>query len=221
MMVKDTAGNEFNAATNSKANAGLTLGIVGTALAGLLAANEGGNTGSGSNGGLLGGLLGGNKTTTDVVPVPVEMPVTERQYYEDSICNLKGYYHNSIQDQKDFFAYAQGVSQRICDLEQRVAVDETSIAKNFEYMASQNDWQNKFFDEKMRYADLLEQCRIQNATCKCIKGEVYASPSNLADPYVGRTMVLGSYAVPTCADGYGYGYGCYNNGCGCGCGYNY
>ena len=76
----------------------------------------------------------------------------------------------------------------------------------------------------MRYADLLEQCRIEQATCKCIKGEVYASPSNLADPYVGRTMVLGSYAVPACGD---YGYGYYNNGCGygynygCGCGYGY
>lgn len=140
--------------------------------------------------------------------------VTEKQYYEDTIANMK-----------DLFAYQNTVSQRICDLEQRVAIDETSIAKNFELMEVQNSWQNKFFDEKFRYADLLEQCRINEATCKCIKGEVYASPSNLADPYVGRQMVIGSYALPICGEynAYNTGYGCgynayngYNYGCGCG-----
>lgn len=142
--------------------------------------------------------------------------VTEKQYYEDTIANMK-----------DLFAYQNTVSQRICDLEQRVAIDETSIAKNFEFMEAQNTWQNKFFDEKFRYADLLEQCRINEATCKCIKGEVYASPSNLADPYVGRQMVIGSYALPFCSEYNPYNTGCgynafngynYNYGCGCGCG---
>lgn len=221
MMVKDVAGQEFNAASNGKANAGLALGIIGTTLGGLLAAQNG--AGTASNGtGLLGGILGKNGgTTTDVVPVPFPMPVTERQYYEDSICNLKGYYHDSMRNQKDFFSYAQEVSQRICDLEQRVAVDETSIAKNFDFMASQNEWQNKFFDEKMRYADLLEQCRIDKATCHCIKGEVYASPANLADPYVGRRQVIGSYVEPYCSTGFNNcgwnNCGNFNNGCGCGC----
>lgn len=235
-MVKDTNGTEFNAASNGKANAGLTLGIIGTALGGLLAANAN-NDGNGN--GLLGGLLG-NNNTTDVVPVPMPMPVTEHQYYEDTVrdmrfyfndqmCQQKGYYQDSMANQKDFFAYAQGVSERICNLEQRVAVDETSIAKNFEFMANENQWQNKFFEEKMRYADLLEQCRIDKATCKCIKGEVYASPADLADPYSGRRQVIGSYTEPLCGyNGYynngcggynnGWGWG-YNNGCGCGCGF--
>lgn len=247
MMVKDTAGTEFNAATNGKANAGLTLGIIGTALGGLAAGRN--NNGWGNNG-LLGGLFGNNNA--DVVPVPVPAPVTEHQYYEDSIrdmrwymgnemcqqrdyykdsmCEQRRYYEDTVSNQKDFFEYAQGVSQRICDLEQRVAVDETSIAKNFEFMANENSWQNKFFDEKMRYADLLEQCRIEQATCKCIKGDVYASPSTIADPYIGRPMVLGSspatfvtggYAIgynDGCGFGNGYGFG-YNNGCGNGYGY--
>lgn len=187
MMVKDTSGSEFNAASNGKANLGVTLGAIGTGAALL------GN-------GLLSGTILGNGNAC---------MVNEKQYYEDTISNLK-----------EFFVYAQGISDRLCNLEQRVAVDETSIAKNFEFMSSQNEWQNKFFDEKMRYSDLLEQCRIDKATCKCIKGEVYASPSNLADPYVGRTMVLGSYVAPLydngCYNGYGYnGYG-YGYGCGCG-----
>ena len=147
---------------------------------------------------LGGGLLNGglfNATNTSATT-----PVGEQKYYEDTIANMK-----------EFFAYAQGVSDRICNLEQRVAVDETAISKNFEYMGSQNDWQNKFYDEKFRYADLLEQCRISDATCKCIKGEVYASPSDIADPYIGSRLILGSRQVyPE--------YPAYNNGCGCGCG---
>lgn len=180
MMVKDMAGNEFNAASNGKANAGLTLGIIGTSLAAL-------------SGGLANNFLSGNSNN--------DCLVSERKYYEDTIGNLK-----------EFFSYAQGVSDRICALEQRMAVDETSISKNFDFMTASNDWQNKFFDEKMRYADLLEKCRIEDATCKCIKGEVYASPSDLANPYVGRQYVLGSYQMPFCND---CGYNFYNNGCGC------
>ncbi len=70
----------------------------------------------------------------------------------------------------------------------------------------------------MRYADLLEQCRIDKATCKCIKGEVYASPNSIADPYIGRPMVLGSYPATFGCDGFGWsGWNTWNNGCGCGC----
>ena len=108
MMVKDVSGNDFNAASNGKANAGLTTGIIGTTLGSLAFL--------GANG--LGSVLGGNN----------QCVVAEKEYYADTIANMK-----------EFFTYAQGVSDRICDLEQRVAIDETSIAKNFEFMAAQND----------------------------------------------------------------------------------
>lgn len=191
MMVKDTAGSEFNAATNGKANLGVALGATGVGL-GLL------------NGGLLNGagLLGTGTVANQCL-------VTEKEYYTSKIADLK-----------EFFAYAQGVSDRICNLEQRVAIDETAIAKNFEFMGAQNDWQNKFYDEKFRYADLLEQCRISDATCKCIKGEVYASPETIADPYIGSRLVLGTrqvYPVDYATFG-GCGWNNWNtwgNGCGC------
>lgn len=48
MMVKDVSGNDFNAASNGKANGALTTGIIGTTLGGLAFL--------GANG--LGGLLG-------------------------------------------------------------------------------------------------------------------------------------------------------------------
>lgn len=167
----------------------------------------------GANGiGGLGGLFGNNVTPAQaaVAAELYQSPLTEKEYYNRTIC-----------DMKEFFNYAQGVSDRICNLEQRVAVDETAISKNFEFMSSQNNWQDKFYDEKFRYADLLEQCRISDATCKCIKGEVYASPNDIADPYIGSRLVLGSRQVfPT-------EYATFNNGCGwngwnngCGCGWN-
>jgi hypothetical protein len=43
-------------ASNAKGNAGLTTGIIGTSLAGLLALGAGNN----GNGGFLSGLFGGN-----------------------------------------------------------------------------------------------------------------------------------------------------------------
>ena len=44
---------------------------------------------------------------------------------------------------KEFFNYAQGVSDRICALEQRVAIDETSIAKNFEIEQMYHQWEEE------------------------------------------------------------------------------
>lgn len=183
MMVKDVSGSEFNAATNGKANLGVALGSVGVGL-GLM------------NSGLLNGT---GLLNTGVPAVEKACLVTEKEYYNAKIADLK-----------EFFVYAQGVSDRICNLEQRVAIDETAIAKNFEFMDAQNNWQNKFYDEKFRYADLLEQCRISDATCKCIKGEVYASPETIADPYIGSRLVLGTRQV------YPMDYGYFNTGCGCG-----
>lgn len=199
MMVKTTNGSDFNAAGRGTT----ALGIVGTVLGGLAVAN--GTNGCGT--GLLGNLLGGGNTECSPA-------VTERKFYETEIANIR-----------ENFANTMNMSDRICALEQRVAIDETSIAKNFEFMAAQNDWQNKFFDEKFRYADLLEQCRINEATCRCIKGEVYANPSQLADPYTGGMNIISTrhvYPTYAYASDCGYGYNnFYNNGCGCGCGYNY
>lgn len=188
MMVKTTSGSDFNAAGRGTT----ALSIIGTALGGLALAGENG----------VGGLLG-NKCESPVV--------TERQFYETEIQNLK-----------EGFNTTMGISDRICALEQRVAVDETSIAKNFEFMSAQNDWQNKFFEAQFKYADLLEQSRISDATCRCIKGEVYASPSQLADPYSGGINVISTrHVYPTYAyANYDCGYnGYYNSGCGCNCMY--
>lgn len=128
--------------------------------------------------------------------------MNEKQYYEDSIKNLK-----------EFFVYAQGVSDRICALENRVSVDETAIA-----------WQNRLIDKefscvdtRFNTTDVLTDYKIKSATCHCIKGNVYASPSDIADPYVGRRLVIGTYQEPYCGGLYnGCGMNTFN-GCGCGC----
>ena len=55
-LTMEDAENKFG--TKGRTNAGLTLGIIGTALAAL--GNNGGGCGCGNNGGILGGLFGGN-----------------------------------------------------------------------------------------------------------------------------------------------------------------
>lgn len=215
--------------TNNGSGTSVLGGLLGGTGSSGAVPTSAGYTGTSSG---MGGVnfINSNTSEPQVVPVPVPVAanVTEHQYYEDTIKNLNGYYANTIatqrdyftdnmQNQKDFFTYAQGISDRICSLEQRVAVDETAISKNFEFMNSQNEWQNKFFDEKMRYADLLEQCRIDKATCKCIQGEVFASPSNIADPYIGSQLILGSRQVfPSVQSSCDSGWTTWNNGCGCG-----
>lgn len=58
-LTMEDAENKFG--TKGRTNAGLTLGIIGTALAAL--GNNGGGCGCGNNGGILGGLFGGNNGT--------------------------------------------------------------------------------------------------------------------------------------------------------------
>lgn len=198
MLVKTATGTEgeFNAASNGKANAGLTLGIIGTALGAL------------AGGALNGNGLFGNNTNT--------CTVTEKEYY-----------NNTISDMKEFFNYAQGVSDRICALEQRVAIDETSIAKNFEIEQMRSYYEGKLIDQqfgcvdtRFNTNDVLTDYKIKAATCDFVKASKFLAPSQLADPYTGSTLLLGSRQVyPYAVNGY-CGYNTYNDGCGCGCGYN-
>lgn len=203
MLVKTATGGEteFNAASNGKANAGLALGIVGTSL-----------------GALASGILGANGTGLFNNNVNGTCVLSEKEYYTSTIDHMK-----------DFFAYAQGVSDRICALEQRVAIDETSIAKNFEIENMRSAYENRLIQKQFDCVDTrfdttntLTDYKIEAATCDFVKANKFLAPSQLADPYTGSTLLLGSRQVfPTYAT-----YGCNNWGwnnwsgdCGCNCGF--
>lgn len=121
------------------------LGIIGTvlggtALAGQLGAN-GGSGGSPNGGGLLGGLFGGGNNNTCYV--------TEKEFYQNQLADTNIMYQNLM-----------NTNSALCELSQRVASDEVSIAKNFEIAALNSEWQQKMndkqfacVDEKMQWMD--------------------------------------------------------------------
>lgn len=107
------------------------------------------------------------------------------------------------------FANYTTLNDKICELAQRIFVDETAIA-----------YQNKLFDKEFqcvdtRFAtnDVLTNYKIQAATCDFVKAQHYLSPNQLADPYMGGRQIIATYNnTPYCGD-----YSTWNSGCGCGC----
>lgn len=184
----------------------------GTALAGQL----GNGDGAGGNGGLLGGLFGGKSNTAYV---------TEKDFYQAQLFDTNRMYQNLM-----------NTNSALCELSQRVASDEVSIAKNFEIAALNSEWQQKMndkqfncVDEKMQWMDKFMKAYVDSTTCDFIKAKHYLSPSDLADPYASATQAIvstpiypinatyGNYYNPYFLTGTAYANGpAYaNSGCGC------
>lgn len=201
-----------------------SLGIIGTVLGGTALAGilSGDNGTGGNNGGLLGGLFGGKGNTAYV---------TEKDFYQAQLFDTNRMYQNLM-----------NTNSALCELSQRVASDEVSIAKNFEIAALNSEWQQKMndkqfncVDEKMQWMDKFMKAYVDSTTCDFIKAKHYLSPSDLADPYASATQAIVS--VPTypvtatlgCTGYYGNYYNPYfvngtayangpayaNTGCGC------
>lgn len=191
----------------------------GTALAGVLSGANGGNGGSPNGGGLLGGLFGGGNNNTCYV--------TEKEFYQNQLADTNIMYQNLM-----------NTNSALCELSQRVASDEVSIAKNFEIAALNSEWQQKMndkqfacVDEKMQWMDKFMKAYVDSATCDFIKAKHYLSPSDLADPYTNTSQAIvsvptyqftttacaGNYCNPYFVSGTAYANGpAYtNNGCGC------
>lgn len=161
-------------AKKSKANAGLTLGIIGTSLAALVASNQNGG------GGLLGGILGGGNSSNNQnacgIPSPFEL---WRQESLDNIALTKAIYESRITDLQEKQGIYNYVNQKFCALDQRVTALES--AKPYEqqildlkFQLAQQNTDSKFdraeeytrakFTESMAYTTQLD--------CRNIKGEV-------------------------------------------------
>lgn len=108
------------------------------------------------------------------------------------------FYNSEIANIREMYSNLMNTNSRICDLEQRVSVDETSIAKNFEI-------------ENMRsnYEQQLMKCYVDSKCCDFVKAQHYLSPSQLADPYMGGRQIIATYNQTPYCEGY------YNTGCGC------
>lgn len=110
------------------AKAGLTTGIIGTSLAGLMALNNGNG-----NGGILGGLFGGNGINTQSALLS-ENAMLKSENYSDKIG--KEVYGQSLADNRrlrdEMYAFIKPLADESANNRTRVAVLETQVAKNSE-----------------------------------------------------------------------------------------
>lgn len=159
------------------------LGILGTVLGGTaLAGVMSGGNGTPNGGGLLGNLFGGGNNNCYI---------TEKEFYQNQLADTNIMYQNLM-----------NTNSALCELSQRVASDEVSIAKNFEIAALNSDWQQKMndkqfacVDSKMEWMDKFMKAYVDSTTCDFIKAKHYLSPSDLADPYASATQAIVS--IPT------------------------
>ena len=173
-------------ASNAKANAGLTTGIIGTSLAGLL------TLGAMSNGqGLLGGLLGGGcnhpqvptgdlynerKETADYIELT-------KQFYEGQIATQKqidknffdlykmnvdtswGLYKNHVDDS---FALYKG--QR--DQKDELIAKIDAVDKKVDIMAAIRPYQDALINCKIDGVAQVADFNLARRTCRMLQGEL-------------------------------------------------
>ena len=113
-------------ATNGKANAGLTTGIIGTTLGGLWALGAGNN----GNGGILNGILGGNNCGNQVSALMSENAMLKAEKYSDK--NTSDVYvamRNEVQTLGDRLLekYINPIATEISDNRVRLARQEEQI----------------------------------------------------------------------------------------------
>jgi hypothetical protein len=97
----------------------------------------------------------------------------------------KTFYNQQIADVREMYTNLMDVNQRICNVESRLSGDEIAIEKNFEIEGIRSNYEQQ-----------LMKAYIDAKCCKFVEGDVFLSPSHLADPYLGRQNVIATY-TPT------------------------
>jgi hypothetical protein len=168
-------------ASNAKGNAGLTLGIIGTSLAGLMA------LGGGNGQGILGGLFGGNKPQPTNGNQPYVMTeeelYLERKQCQNFIDTTKQYYQGVIDFNKNltdgfFAAYERDVKNSF-DLYKlnRDTKDELihkidEVDKKVDIMAAIRPYQDALINEKINCNAMIADFNLARRTCRMIQGEL-------------------------------------------------
>lgn len=174
-------------ASNAKANAGLTTGIIGTSLAGLLALK------SGFFNGILGG---GNNCPTEAAAgsVPFGSLYNERKECQDYIDLTKQYYEGQIANQTDlnnkfFSLYKMGTDNSFALYKQHVddsfalykgqrdTKDEliakiNEVEKKVDVMAAIRPYQDAIINTKIDNVALIGDFNLARRTCRMIQGEL-------------------------------------------------
>ena len=174
--------NGMHYASNAKGNAGLTLGIIGTSIAGLLAL---GGMNNSNGGGILGGLFGGgngNNANKNFTMTEEEL-FLERKQAQDNIAITKQYYQGVIDFNKTltdgfFAAYERDVKNSF-DLyklsrdqkdELTKRIDE--VDKKVDVMAAIRPYQDALINSKIDNVAMIADFNLARRTCRMISGEV-------------------------------------------------
>ena len=159
-------------ASKAKANAGLTLGIIGTSLAGLMAL--GGGAG-------IGNILGGGKS--DCPGVPHGELYNERKEQQDFVELTKQYYEAQIATDekinKNFFdLYKFGVDNSFAlykgqrDQSDAILAKIADVEKKVDIMSAVRPYQDALINAKIDNVALVGDFNLARRTCRMITGEL-------------------------------------------------
>lgn len=169
-------------ASNAKGNAGLTLGIIGTALGGLIGLKDG----------IFNGIFGGGSKQDDCVPHGERY--NERKEQEDYVALTKQYYEGVIAnqaniDKKYFDLYKMNVDTSFGLYKnhvddsfalykgQRDSKDEliskiNEVDKKVDMMAAIRPYQDALINCKIDNVALVSDFNLARRTCRMIQGEL-------------------------------------------------
>ena len=164
-----------------KANAGLTLGIIGTALGAL------NSLGNGNGGGLLSGLFGNSNcnvgSCSKIAGITNEELYIERSQAAEYLATTKQYYEGIMQTNKNitdafFDSYKRDVdnsfmlykSQRDADDILAKKIDE--VDKKVDVMAAIRPYQDALINAKIDNVAANANFNLEKRTCKMISGQL-------------------------------------------------
>lgn len=163
--------NSVKYATNAKANAGLTTGIIGTSLAGLLALKSG----------LFNNILGGGMSIEGNVPFgPL---YNERKECQDYLELTKQYYEGQIAtrenlNSKFFGLYKQHVDDSFAlykgqrDNKDDLIAKINDVEKKVDVMSAIRPYQDALINAKIDNVALISDFNLARRTCRMIQGEL-------------------------------------------------
>lgn len=171
-------------ATNAKANAGLTTGIIGTSLAGILALKSG----------LFNGIIGGAPAPVEGGNVPFGSLYNERKECQDYIDLTKQYYEGQIATREDinskffglykmgtdssFALYKQHVDDSFAlykgqrDTKDDLLAKINEVEKKVDVMTAVRPYQDALINAKIDNVALVGDFNLARRTCRMIQGEV-------------------------------------------------
>jgi hypothetical protein len=186
-------------ASNAKANAGLTTGIIGTALSGILAIKDG----------LFNGILGGGSKESSDSCVPHGERYNERKEQEDYVELTKQFYDGVIAtqanvNQKFFDLYKMNVDTSFGLYKnhvddsfalykgQRDSKDEliskiNEVDKKVDMMAAVRPYQDALINCKIDNVALVSDFNLARRTCRMLQGELVLPSTPTVTGYASYT----------------------------------